>query len=78
MCVHSSLNQIYWSDIQHGVSSVISNIYVCTSIIKSDIVSWHTTGVCHITMSDLMMNVHTCVTDNVTDTMLYGRSLCQN
>ena len=34
--------------------------------------------VCEITMSDLMMNVHTCVTDNTTYTMLYVGSLCQN
>jgi len=29
-------------------------------------------------MSDLMMNVHTCVTDNTTYTMVYVRSPCQN
>jgi hypothetical protein len=28
-------------------------------------------------MSDLMMNVHTCLTDNTTNTLLYVRSLCQ-
>ena len=33
--------------------------------------------VCHTTMSDVMMNVHTCVTDNTIYTMLYVRSLCQ-
>jgi len=27
-------------------------------------------------MSDLMMNVHTCVIDNFTNTLLYVRSLC--
>ena len=32
--------------------------------------------VCQITMSHLMMNVHTCVTDNTTYTILYVRSLC--
>ena len=33
--------------------------------------------VCQITMSDLTMNIHTCVTDNTTNTLLYVRSLCQ-
>jgi hypothetical protein len=28
-------------------------------------------------MSNLMMNIHTCVTDNTTNTLLYVRSLCQ-
>jgi len=30
-----------------------------------------------MTMPDLMMNVHTCVTDNTAYTMVYGRSLEQ-
>ena len=34
-------------------------------------------GVCQISMSDLMMNVHTCVTDNTTGTMLFVRPICQ-
>jgi len=34
-------------------------------------------GVWKITMSDLMMNGHTCVTENTTYTMLDGGSLCQ-
>jgi hypothetical protein len=33
-------------------------------------------GVCDITMSNVMLNVHTCVTDKTTYTMLYVRSLC--
>jgi hypothetical protein len=33
--------------------------------------------VCHITMSDLMMNEHTSVTVNTIYTMVYLRSLCQ-
>ena len=33
--------------------------------------------VCQISMSDLMMNMHTCVTANTTYTMLYTRSVCQ-
>ena len=37
---------------------------------------WHHV-VCQITMSDVMMNVHTCVTDNTIYTMLCVRSLCQ-
>jgi len=32
--------------------------------------------VCQINMSDLMMNVHKCVTDYTTYTMFYVRSLC--
>ena len=32
--------------------------------------------ICQITISDLMMNVHTCATDNTTYIM-YGRSLCR-
>ena len=34
--------------------------------------------VCQINMSDLMMNVQTCVTDNTSYTMLYVRSVCLN
>ena len=34
-------------------------------------------GVCQISMSELMMNIHTFGTDNTTYTMLYVRSLCQ-
>jgi hypothetical protein len=30
---------------------------------------------CQINMSDLMMNVQTCVTDNTTNTLLYVRSV---
>ena len=33
--------------------------------------------VSHITMSDLMMNVHTHATNNTTYTLLYVSSLCQ-
>jgi hypothetical protein len=33
--------------------------------------------VCQISMSDLMMNIHTCVTANTTYTMLYASSICQ-
>ena len=32
--------------------------------------------VCKIPMSDVMMNIHTCLTDTTTYTMLYVRSLC--
>jgi hypothetical protein len=35
-------------------------------------------GVYHITMSDVMMNVHPCVTDNTIYTMVYIISLCQD
>ena len=35
-------------------------------------------GEYQITMSDLMMNVHTCVTDDTTYTMFYVRPLCLN
>ena len=34
--------------------------------------------VCHINMSDLMMNVQTCVTDNTYYTMLDVKSVCLN
>ena len=34
--------------------------------------------VCHITMTDLMMNVHTCFTDDTTYIMLYLRSICHD
>jgi hypothetical protein len=82
MCVHSSLNQIYWSDIEHGVSSVISKtcVYIhcmvdhyvrtndeCTQVCYC---SYYLNVVSHITMSDLMMDVHTYVTDTTTYTML--------
>jgi hypothetical protein len=30
---------------------------------------------CHITMTDLMMNVHTCFTDDTSYTMVYVRSV---
>jgi hypothetical protein len=33
--------------------------------------------VCQISMSDLMMNIYTCVTAKTTYTMLYARSVCQ-
>ena len=33
--------------------------------------------VCQITMSDVMMNVHTCLTDSITYIILYVRSLCE-
>ena len=32
--------------------------------------------VCQINMSDLMMNVHTCVSDSTTYTMAYVRCVC--
>jgi hypothetical protein len=63
MCVHSSLNQIYWSDIEHGVSSVDECTQVCYFPHYLNVVS-------HITMSDLMMDVHKYATDNTTYTML--------
>ena len=34
-------------------------------------------GICKITMSDLLMNVDTYVTDNTAYTMLYVRSLIE-
>jgi len=34
--------------------------------------------VCQINMSDLMLNVHTCVTDNTTYTLVYVISLFLN
>jgi hypothetical protein len=34
-------------------------------------------GVYHISVSDLMVNVHTCITDITTYTMVYLRSFCQ-
>jgi hypothetical protein len=66
MCVHSPLNQTYWSDIGHGVINAMINTFVC--------ILHH--GVCQITMFDLMMNAHTCATDNSTCTMFFGRSVC--
>jgi hypothetical protein len=40
---------------------------------------WHSVhhGICQITLSDVMMNVHIWFTDTTTNTMLYVRSLCQ-
>ena len=40
---------------------------------------WHFLhhGVCHITLSDSMMNIHTCFSDNTGYALLYVRSLCQ-
>jgi hypothetical protein len=51
---------------------MLSEADVCTFIIKSGICycSHYLNVVSHITMSDLMMNVHTYVTDNTTYTML--------
>jgi hypothetical protein len=61
---------------------MLSEADVCTFIIKSDILtndectqvcycSHYLNVVSHITMSDLMMNVHAYVTNNTTYTLLY-------
>jgi alanine racemase len=46
----------------------------CTHVCYS---SHYLNVVCHITMSYLMMDVHSSVTNNTAYTLLYVRSLCQ-
>ena len=57
MCLHSSLNQTYWSDMQHGLNSVISNtcVYIHHEIRNTDL----TYNMVYIVLS--VKHVCTCI-----------------
>jgi hypothetical protein len=81
-----SLRKIQWKMYTHMLLITLltpccmSDHYVRFNYESAHMFKWYNYlehVVCQMTMPDLMMNVQTCITDNITYSMLYLRSLRQ-